>query len=191
MTADRHLAAASATIASLRGTIDETFVRLDSLCAKPAAYLHHRPAYADAWTVAEHLEHVSLANRFLLLTIGKGVTTALRRVQTQPVPAGESDLLRLDPIADPAAFPWEPPAHMIPTGTRTDADVRALLGAQHGECLGLLQRMGTGEGRLCSFRMSVYRLGMLDMYQWLYFLARHGCWHLEFLARRESSCRLR
>jgi len=187
MAADRPVIVPSATIASLRGAIDETFARLDSLCARPAAYLHHRPAYTDAWTVAEHLEHVSLVNRFLLLTIGKGAATALRRAQTRPVPAGESDLLRLVPIADPAAFPWEPPAHMIPTGTRPAADVRALLGAQQGECLGLLQRMGTGEGRLCSFRMSVYRLGMLDMYQWLYFLAQHGCWHLEFLARREAS----
>jgi hypothetical protein len=187
MTADSPIALSSATIAAVRGAIDETFTRLDTLCAKPAAYLHHRPAYPDAWTVAEHLEHVSLVNHFLLLTIGKGVATALRRARTQPIPAGESDLQRLCPIADPAAFPWEPPGHMIPTGTKPVAAVRVLLSAQYGECLGLLERMGTGEGRLCSFRMSVYHLGMLDMYQWLYFLAQHGSWHLEFLARRESS----
>jgi len=173
------------TIAAVRSAIDEVFARLDTLCARPAAYLHHRPAYPGAWTVAEHLEHVSLANRFLLLTINKGVASALRRARTQPIPVGESDLSLLSPIADPSAFPWEPPGHMVPTGTRPVGDVRALLRTQHGECLGLLQRMGTGEGKLCSFRMSVYHLGMLDMYQWLYFLAQHGSWHLEFLARRE------
>jgi DinB family protein len=186
MTADHSGAVPSATIVAVSGAVDETFTRLDTLCAKPAPYLHHRPAYPTAWTVAEHLEHVSLANHFLLLTIGKGTATALRRARTQPLPSGESDLARLAPVADPGAFPWEPPGHMIPTGTKPVAEVRALLGAQHGECLGLLLRMAAGEGRLCSFRMSVYHLGLLDMYQWLYFLAQHGSWHLAFLLQRES-----
>ena len=170
----------------VRSALDETFTRLDGLCAKPNDDLHHRPAYPDAWTMAEHLEHISLVNHFLLLTIGKGVATALRRARTQPIPPGKSALARLAPIADPDAFSWEPPGHMIPTGSKTVAEVRALLNAQRGECLGLLERMGKGEGRLCNFRMSVYGLDMLDMYQWLYFLVQHGCWHLEFLARRES-----
>jgi hypothetical protein len=75
---------------------------------------------------------------------------------------------------------------MIPTGTRPVTEVREQLTGQHGHCLGLLERMGKGEGALCTFRMSVYGLGRLDMYQWLYFLAQHGRWHLEFLARREA-----
>ncbi len=174
-----------ATIAAVRRAIDGTFARLDDLCTRPVDYLHHRPAYPDAWTVAEHLEHVSLVNHFLLLTIGKGVATALRRARTLPIPSGENDLSRMAPIADPAAFPWEPPGHMIPTGTQPVAEVRALLAAQHTQCLTYLDRMSAGEGRLCGFRMSVYDLGRLDMYQWLCFLARHGSWHLAFLERRE------
>src|SRR6185369_10723693 len=186
MTAGCSGAVPSTTIAAVGSALDDTFTSLDTLCAQPVACLHHRPAYPTAWTVAEHLEHVSLVNHFLLLTIAKGVATALRRALTQPLPPGESDLSRLAPIADPGAFPWEPPGHMIPTGTKPIPEVRALLSNQHGECLGLLQRMGAGEGRLCSFRMSVNHLEMLDMYQWLYFLARHGSWHLAFLAQRES-----
>jgi len=186
MTADRSGAVPSATVVAVRGAVDEIFSSLDTLCAEPAAYLHHRPAYPGAWTIAEHLEHVSLANHFLLLTIAKGVATALHRARTEPLLPGESDLSRLAPIAVPAAFPWEPPGHMIPTGTKPVTEARALLSNQHGECLGLLQRMGTGEGRLCSFRMSVYNLGLLDMYQWLYFLAQHCSWHLAFLLLRES-----
>ena len=55
---------------------------------------------------------------------------------------------------------------------------------QHEQCRQLLERIGNGQGALCSFRMSVYGLGKLDMYQWLYFLCQHGRWHLEFLAQR-------
>jgi hypothetical protein len=176
----------AATIDAVHTALDEVFSRLDSLCARSVDDLYHRPACPEAWTVAEHLEHVSLVNHFLLLTIGKGVAAALRRARTQPIPPVESGLLRLAPIADPAAFPWEPPGHMIPSGTKPVAEVRALLNAQHTQCRGLLEQMGGGEGRLCSFRMSVYNLGKMDMYQWLYFLAQHGFWHLAFLARRES-----
>lgn len=179
--------APSATIETVRRALDKAFASLDGCCTLPEGCLLHRPAYPDAWTVAEHLEHVSLVNHYLLLTIGKGVNIARRRARIRPVPAGESDLLRLAPIADPASFPWEPPGHMIPGGAQSVAEVRALLHTQYGDCLGFLERMGAGEGRLCSFRMSVYNLGLLDMYQWLYFLAQHARWHLELLARREEN----
>jgi hypothetical protein len=73
---------------------------------------------------------------------------------------------------------------MVPTGKEPIDEVRSRLSAQHRHCLELLGRMAGGEGRLCSFRMSVYSLGRLDMYQWLSFLAHHGRWHLTFLGRR-------
>lgn len=174
-----------AAIATVRDALVETFARLDAWCALPVEPLRQRPPYPDSWSAAEHLEHVSLVNHFLLLTIGKGVETSLRRARTQPIPLVESDLVRLAPIADPDSFPWEPPGHMVPSGATPISEVRELLSIQLNRCLGLLERMRNGEGRLCSFRMSVYRLGLLDMYQWLYFLVQHGRWHLEFLARRD------
>ena len=178
--------AVSGTISSVRCALDETFARINAWCVLPENRLQQRPAYPHAWTAAEHLEHVALVNHFLLLTIGKGVAAALRRARTQPIPAVESDLARLAPIADPDAFPWEPPGHMIPSGSKSLDEVREMLAGQHWQCLGHLERMGRGEGRLCCFSMSVNRLGRLDMYQWLYFLAQHGRWHLEFLARRDK-----
>ena len=183
---DLHQPEAAAVIPALSGALDETFASLDAWCVLPPVRLRYRPAYPQAWTAAEHLEHVALVNHFLLLTIGKGVAAALRRARTQPLPAGESDLSRLAPIADPDAFPWEPPGHMIPSGSKPLDEVREQLAGQHRRCLDLLEGMGKGEGRLCCFSMSVYNLGKLDMYQWLYFLAQHGRWHLVFLSRRES-----
>lgn len=178
-------AAPVATIAALRSALDDTFARLDVCCGMPEERLQYRPTYPDAWSAVEHLEHVTLVNHFLLLTITKGVATALRRSRIQPLPTGESDLERLAPISDPHAFSWEPPAHMLPTGTKPAAEVRELLNGQWRQCLQLVERIENGAGGLCSFRMSVYSLGRLDMYQWLYFLAQHGRWHLAFLAQRE------
>lgn len=180
-------AASAAPVAAVREALAETFARLDAWCTRPEKLLRQRPSYPEAWSCLEHLEHVFLVNHFLLLTIGKGTTTALRRARSQSIPAGGSDLACLAPIADPAAFPWEPPEHMIPTGGKQAAEVRSMLAGQLGECLGLLDRMVGGEGRLCSFTMSVYSLGRLDMYQWLFFLAQHGRWHLAFLAQRETN----
>jgi DinB superfamily len=177
---------ASVTIIALCSALDDTFACLDAWCTTPVEHLQHRPDYPQAWNAAEHLEHVTLVNHFLLLTITKGVASALRRARNQPIPSGESDLIRLAPIADPQAFPWEPPGHMIPTGRQPVAEVRELLNGQYGQCLLLLEQIGNGAGVLCSYRMSVYNLGRLDMYQWLYFLAQHGRWHLAFLAQREA-----
>lgn len=184
---DKPVTGVADTVMVLRSAIDDTFRRLDAWCGQPAGRLQHRPLYPYAWSAAEHLEHVALVNHFLLLTIGKGVATAVRRARNRPYPAGTTDLARLDPIADPHAFPWEPPDHMIPTGTAIIADVQSLLAGQRRQCLQLLEQIGDGAGMLCSFRMSVYDLGTLDMYQWLYFLVQHGRWHLAFLKERSSA----
>lgn len=176
---------AAATISAVRANLDETFARLDAWCSRPEELLRLRPSYRDAWSAAEHLEHVALANHFLLLTIGKGTAAALRRARSQSIPDGESDLAVLAPIADPSSFSWEPPGHMVPTGMKLAAEIRSLLSGQHEESRILLDRMAGGEGKLCSYTMSVYRLGKLDMYQWLFFLAQHARWHLAFLERRE------
>lgn len=146
-----------------------------------------RPEYPGAWTIAEHLEHVTLANRFLLLTIGKGCEKARRRAAVQPIPEGESDLDLLSPIATPGAFDWPPPSHMMPTGARLITELRTVLKSQREICLQLLAGMSRGEGRLCSIRMSVHDLGPLDMYQWLYFLAQHASFHLALIARGDRS----
>ena len=162
----------------------QTFSDLDRYFELPWTGLQARPDYPGAWSIAEHLEHVSLVNHFLLLTIGKGCAQALRRAGRLPPPEGESNLVPLLPLADPDAFEWSPPSHMLPTGAAQLGEVRELLSLQRSQCLELLEGMPWGEGRLCTIRMSVLALGRLDMYQWLYFLAQHGRYHLALLGRR-------
>ena len=171
---------------TVHDTLVQTFSELDQWFERPWSALQSPPEYPGAWSDAEHLEHVSLANHFLLLTIGKGCSQALRRAGRVPIPEAESDLVRLQVIAEPGVFEWQPPPHMVPTGGRPPAEVRAALRGQCVRCLELLAGMPRGEGRLCTIWMSVNRLGRLDMYQWLYFLAQHGRYHLALLRQRQK-----
>jgi hypothetical protein len=164
----------------------QIFGDLDTWFERPWEELRVRPDLPDAWTPAEHLEHVGLVNHYLLLTIGKGCAKALRRAAQLPIPEGQSPLAPLSPLADPDAFHWSPPSHMLPTGRLELAEVRSQLQEQRRRCLGLLGDMPHGEGRLCMIRMSVLDLGRLDMYQWLYFLTQHGRYHLALLRDREG-----
>jgi len=175
------------TQAELTAALEACFAALDGWCRRPAAELEARPDYPGAWSAAEHLEHVGLANHYLLLTIGKGCAKALKRAARQPVPAGESDLSRLALVAKPGAFDWPPPAHMLPTGRRKADEVREELKSQGARCRELLSALPRGEGRLCSISLSVLGLGRLDMYQWLYFLAQHARYHLALLAGRPGA----
>jgi hypothetical protein len=170
-------------IETVREALERMFSDLDGWFDQPPHQLHFRPDYTGAWTVAEQLEHVSLVNHFLLLTITKGCARALKRAGSVPLPPQESDLVPLLTVADPDAFPWSPPSHMVPTGACETTELRALLHAQRRQSLELLAAMPAGEGRLCTVRMSVHDLGRLDMYQWLYFLAQHGRYHVALLGR--------
>ncbi|HEY5514278.1 MAG TPA: DinB family protein [Geomonas sp.] len=172
------------TVATVHDTLERVFLLLDGWFERPAEELEARPDYPGAWTIAEHLEHVCLVNHFLLLTIRKGCGKACRRAGSVPLPEAESDLALLSPVAVPDAFQWSPPSHMVPTGRREPAEIRAGLRSQCNECLDLLAGMPAGEGRLCTVRMSVHGLGRLDMYQWLYFLAQHARYHLALIERR-------
>jgi hypothetical protein len=174
------------TSETVRVALTRVFSLLDARFELPREELERRPDYPDAWTIAEHLEHVCLANHFLLLTIKKGCRTALRRAAGAQPPEGESDLALLSPIASPGAFDWSVPSHMVPTGRRQPAEIRDELNSQRDACLELLAGMPRGEGRLCSIRISVHALGRLDMYQWLYFLAQHARYHLALITLRRA-----
>lgn len=172
--------------AQVAAALKEAFAEADRYFNQSTDRLRARPDLPEGWSVAEHLEHLRLVNHFLLLTIGKGCQKALKRAARQPLPEGESDLSALAPIADPAAFDWQPPGHMLPGPVGDLCELRAALRSQLEYCLELLESIREGEGRLCSIGMSVNRLGRLDMYQWLYFLAQHVRYHLNLLDRRRK-----
>ena len=174
------------TFATVRAALIDVFAEVDRWIERPADVRSFRPA-SGGWTIDQVLEHISLTNHFLMLTLRKSVETAVSRAaRGEPIPEGESDLERLATIGRRGSFQWVRPEHMEPTGETTSGEVRAILRRQGGECLALLDRMGRGEGALCRLRMSVDALGRIDLYQWLYFLAQHACRHLQQMASAEA-----
>ena len=97
----------------IRADLLTTFAELDRWFDRPLTLLHFRPE--KGWTIAQVLEHISLTNHFLLLTLDKQTKRAVERakrgdtISTQP-----SDLELLNTIGVRGSFHWERPEHMEP-----------------------------------------------------------------------------
>lgn len=167
------------TISAVREHLTVTFAEVDRWFDEPESLCRFRPA-GGSWTIDEVLEHISLTNHFLMLTLRKWVATALKRAKRGAASDGRaSDLSRLDTIGRRGSFRWAHPAHMEPSGEASAIEVREILRQQAAECLKLLDAMPRGEGSLCKIRMTVNDLGKVDLYQWLYFIARHAERHVQ------------
>lgn len=161
------------------------FAQVDGWFDRSEMLLRFRPA-SGGWSGEQVLEHITLTNRFLLLTLRKWAGVAQHRASRgDPIPEGESDLSRVEVIGERGSFAWVRPEHMEPTGV-PPSEVRATLWQQLGECLILLERIRGGVGALCRVTMTVNALGKVDLYQWLYFLAQHARRHLQQLAAIEA-----
>ncbi len=174
------------TIRVVRDALCAILAQVDAWFDQPEDLRRFRPS-SGGWSVDQVLEHVTLTNRFLMLTLRKWARIAEHRASRgDPIPQGESDLGRLDVIGERGSFGWVRPEHMEPTGAPSSVEVRAILRQQLGECLILLERIGGGIGALCRVTMTVNALGKIDLYQWLYFLAQHARRHLQQLAAIEA-----
>ena len=174
------------TICTVRETLCSTIASVDAWFDRDEQLRRFKPA-SDNWSVDQVLEHVTLTNRYLMLTLGKWVRIAEQRARRgDPIPSGESDLDRLLVIGERGSFGWVRPEHMEPTGVPPSGEVRATLHRQLGECLSQRERIGGGIGAICLVTMTVNDLGKLDLYQWLYFLAQHARRHLQQLAALET-----
>ena len=176
----------AATTARVRETLLPVFSELDAWFDRDESLRQRQPA-SGRWSVNAILEHVSLTNHYLLLTLRKWAAIADERVvRGNAIPDETSDLDRLLVIGERGSFGWERPEHMEPTGERTAVEVRAKLREQLAECLTILDRMADGRGALCRVTMTVNDLGKIDLYQWLFFLAQHARRHLSQLAAMEA-----
>ena len=168
-------------IAEISQRLTTAFDQLDDWFVAPAPLRGYHPAHGG-WTIDEILEHVVLTNYFLLILIEKGTTKALKNAYgldlTTELAARQSARARLDEISQPGAFTWMRPDHMAPQGLKPGSEVAATLRQQRLQCLAVLGRLPNGEGVLYRITMSVNDLGKMDVYDFVYFLAKHAERHL-------------
>ena len=173
---------------NLTGLIAETnqklavdFGALDSWFAAPAPVRSYRPANGG-WSIDQILEHVALTNHYLLILIEKGATKALKNAHgldlATELANRQSVRAHLDEIGRPGAFAWTRPEHMEPRGLKSGPEVAATLQQQLQQCRAVLARLPHGEGVLHRTTMSVHDLGKLDVYDFVYFLAKHAERHV-------------
>lgn len=168
-------------ITEISQKLTAAFSQLDSWFAAPAALRGYQPT-TGGWTIDEILEHVALTNHFLLILIEKGAAKALKNAHgldlATELAARQSARARLDEISQPGAFKWMRPDHMAPQGQKTGPEVAATLRQQLQQCLAVLVRLPNGEGVLYRTTMTVNDLGKMDVYDFVYFLAKHAERHL-------------
>lgn len=176
------------TFIAVRDALCGVFTEVDGWFDRDDAVRGFRPL-KGRWSIDQVLEHIALTNHYLILTLRKLSKIAERRANRGiSVATAESDLDRLLIIGQRGTFQWDRPEHMEPTGL-APCEVRDRLRQQLGECLILLERLRGGRGALCRITMTVDRLGKIDLYQWLYFLAQHARRHLPQLAELEAEFR--
>ena len=168
-------------IAEIEQKLRVDFGQLDAWFGAPAGVRSHRPA-TGGWTIDQILEHVALTNHYLLILIEKATAKALKNAHgldlAMELANRQSVRERLDEIGRPGAFAWTRPEHMEPRGLKTAPEVAATLRQQLQQCRAVLARLPHGEGVLYRTTLSVHDLGKLDVYDFVYFLAKHAERHV-------------
>jgi hypothetical protein len=134
------------------------------------------------WCIDEVLEHIALANRYLLLLIEKGRKKALKKSDparlTRELDGYRLTSDRLEQVGVNNSFEWRCPGHMVPSGSRPLEEICRELDTQKKSLRDNLSLMKNGEGVLHKTSLSVNGLGRLDVYQYMYFLLQHCRRHI-------------
>ena len=181
-------------IAEINQKLTSDFGQLDDWFAAPGPVRGYRPANGG-WTIDDILEHVALTNHYLLILIEKGATKALKNAHgldlATELANRQSVRGHLDEIGRPGAFRWMRPEHMEPRGLKSGPEVAATLREQLQQCQTVLARLPHGEGVLYRTTMSVNNLGKLDVYDFVYFLAKHAERHVFQIEQVAAEYRLK
>ena len=171
----------TALIAQISDALVSAFDQLNEWFDAPASLRASRPA-SGGWNIDEILEHVALTNHYLLILIEKGATKALKNLNNLDLVTELANYrfeqAKLNQIGQHRAFPWSRPEHMEPKSEKTGPEVAAILQQQLQQCQLVLKRLPNGEGALYRTTMTVNALGKIDVYELVYFLAKHAERHV-------------
>lgn len=175
-------------IVEITDTLNDVFAEVDSWFDQPSEMRNYRPSN-NGWTINEILEHIALTSHYLLKLIDKGAVKALKNVNG--VDLGKElenysfEREKLDEIGIYKSFVWIRPEHMEPTGKVSLEEVRNTIIEQKNRCVRYLDNMLNGEGVLYKTTMTVNNLGKIDVYEYIYFLAKHAQRHIAQMERNK------
>ena len=95
------------------------------------------------------------------------------------IKADDFDLEKINKIGQHKSFEWIRPAHMEPTGKKSELTIKEEMITQINRCLNHLKRLKNGEGLLFKTTMTVDNLGKLNVYEYIYFLSKHAERHIQ------------
>jgi hypothetical protein len=181
--------------------LSNVFRDVDYWFEKPANLRQFRPQNGG-WSIDEILEHIYLTNHFLLIIIEKGATKSVKNsdgmnLNNMPVEY-DFPIEKLNEIGIHQSFNWMRPEHMEPVekrplspeSVRDVAELHILrenLKTQLTQCSVVLNKIQNGEGILQTTMMSVNNLGKIDVYSYLYFLAKHAERHVMQMQKNEMT----
>lgn len=177
------------TLSKIRATLMDTFGQIDHWFDVAFDLQNYRPLNGG-WTIREVLEHIALTSHFLLKLIDKGGEKALKNINGLDLKSELAhyrfETIKLDEIGVYQSFPWVRPEHMEPTGTRPVPEIRQEMKDHLARCLAHLDNMPNGEGILYKTTMTVNDLGKIDVYSFIYFLAKHAERHIAQMERNKN-----
>lgn len=178
-----------ALITKIESHLNSTFAAIDVWFDKDLKLRQYKPRNGG-WSINEVLEHIGLTNHFLMILIRKGTQKALANaLKLNLQEALENYEFHSDQLTEVGlhqSFTWIRPAHMEPTGQKSNDEVRVYLKTQLNECLNQLHALKNGEGVLYKTTMTVNNLGKIDVYEYIYFLAQHGLRHITQMEKIET-----
>jgi DinB superfamily len=177
-------------IKTVNNNLSNVFRDVDNWFEKPADIRQFRPQNGG-WTIDEILEHIYLTNHFLLIIIEKGAVKSVKNsvdlnLNNMPLEY-DFPIEKLNDIGIHQSFNWMRPEHMEPVDKRPLSILRENLKNQLARCSDVLNKIQNGEGVLQTTMMSVNNLGKIDVYSYLYFLAKHAERHVSQMQKNEMT----
>ena len=174
---------------NLRRELIRTFAVMDGWFDKPISLRRYKPV-DKGWNINEVLEHIMLANHYLVIVIDRSRAGAWKKSEASGATAGLQESYELSTpalleLTDPEAIAWQCHNHHQPLGKRLPSDIRRELRNHLETCLITLEMLPNGEGALHQTPVAFNNIGKLDVYQQVYFLILHAQRHLHQMKKIE------
>jgi len=161
----------NSTIATTRTELINAFNRMFDVFAIREDVLYYQPSNGG-WNIYQVLEHVALANHFLLRIINKQAERAVqlatmvnKRTNTQPYVLDRNKLKSMELTG---SYIWVPQRYTEPTGDMPLLQIKMTLHDQLNQSIALLD-----DSKLLEAIGGTYVTGKIDALHYLYFLVQH------------------